>query len=240
VCFIGLKSARGELCRLPLSALREGGRRKLMDYKTLVKTHGRDARQVLLDALHSPGQSGVGGGMDRFRTALFCLLEREYRRNHNRKRAIFLWEMFLQGNWNSPETHILVPNYANPGNSWINLLLLNIDADSGVPEAVFRTIQTAISTIIAAYTAPKASGGFDRLVGKMTLRLGALDLGGVVPSELFTPAVQYIIGRGTLNHIENPDEENIDSWGVIVKGKLHDLAKLVESVGFTGAKVGLI
>jgi hypothetical protein len=213
-----------------------------MDYDTLIRTHGGGARNVLLDALMSPGTSGLGSGTDYFARAIFCLLEREYRRKPNKKKAIFLWEMFLQYNYNSPETHIVVPNSTDQGNAWIIQLSLNFEAGGGIPKATFRAIQTAMATIIAAYTTQhRASGMFGRLAAKMTQSLAVLDLEGVVPSALFTPAVARIITQGQLTKImENADGEEVDDRARTMYSHLANLAALVERVGFTGANVGLI
>jgi hypothetical protein len=210
-----------------------------MDYDTLMTQTGPAAESTLLDALLSPayndGITGYGP-MYLFTNALFCLLEREYRRKPDKKKAIVLWEMFVAGNYGTGNAHRLVPN-----SGALSPLAINLEDRNGVSQAVYAPMSTAIGVIDQAFGASRAkgkSGLFSTTKG--VRKLDALNLGGVVHTDLFKPVVDSV--KGTIAGITGGPAANIlnnpqgkDLW----LNNKRVLVKVLKDAGFETNRVGL-
>jgi len=174
-----------------------------------------------------------------FVNALFCLLEREYRAGANKKKAVVIWEMFLQGNHGSGVTNVRVPDSALDDDSVLPLMRMNLEADGGVPRGTFGEIGNAMGVVLGAYETSRGKGFFSKTSKtKGERKLDALDLGvGVVHTQLFQPVVNNV--SGSLTGITGGDIGGIsDACKKVWLGR-KQLIKVIEKGGFSPNKVGL-
>jgi hypothetical protein len=210
----------------------------MMDYDTLMTQVAADARRTLQNALASQDATSGTSPEMLFATTLFCLLEREYRRAPNKKKAILIWEMFLQDNYESQVTNILVPDAGSEARYRVLAFLgLNVEADNGIPRDTFRTVAGNVRVIVCAYQASRERGIWSVFTSRQR-RVRALGLGEATHTELFAPVVTHIRGNMT-KVVADGDSAKMADGSRKIWGARGTLATIIRSAGFDLNRVGL-
>ena len=180
-------------------------------------------------------KSGVGGGMSFFAPMLFVLMEREYRASPNKKKAILLWELFLQGNYGTTESNVMRPDPNEMENIWVSLLQQNVEAGGGIPEDKLKTTAVIMQGVKDAYNQSTKMGSFTRWRTSSVRKIGAV--GGEASATLFQLYIPYfgrLIEQVDLGKLGNMDELSKKIYNA--RPKMGDVAK---KAGFTPARIGL-
>ena len=182
------------------------------------------------------------GQADLISSLLFLAAVGDFRRSPTKKKAILIYEVWLNGNHGCTESHELCPEFPHLIAKTVVFLGKNLEAGGGVPRDAFTTIDQKFRLVLQAYRDSRGyrrQGFWKHRWHVKSKKLG--NLGGGVDSHMFLPAVKKM-ASDVSKLIDSPaNSSKAESTETVLNG-LRSLAfrRMFKSAGFSLPRLGLI
>lgn len=195
----------------------------------------RSPKSALSQALLS-SSDGVAGPCDNYSTVLFLLMDREFRRSPNKRKAILIWELFLEGNYGGTGNYVLKPTGMGPFAIQLSLLEKNLEAGGGVSREDMTAMRLKMANVIHAYNAATKLSAWKRFKSSKSRKFESLE---GVNIEIFQPAIEKVLPL--LSIVGNPRflKQGVGDLGRKIQAMQPQLSTLVEYAGFKASNLGL-